>query len=157
MKTLALHMNEALKIGKNLGKFSTYSCQPKTKDELVEIISERTISDGYKCDLNDIDTSLITDMSYLFYYLDFRGDISEWNVSNVEDMSRMFFGANFNQDISKWNTKNVKDMSRMFQYSTFDQDISNWKINKDCDTAHIFLKCSIKEEHKPILPNDQDR
>ena len=34
MKTLTSHMNEALKIGRNLGKFSTYSCQPKTNVEL---------------------------------------------------------------------------------------------------------------------------
>ena len=146
-----------IKIGKNLSKFSTYSYIPKNKYELKKIIYTRMYEDGIDCDLNDIDTSLITDMSYLFYYLDFRGDISEWNVSNVEDMSRMFFGANFNQDISKWNVRNVKDMTRMFQYSTFDQDISNWKIHKECDTAHMFLKCTIKEEHKPILPNDQDR
>ena len=62
MKTLASHINGALKIGKNLSKFSTYSCQPKTKDELKEIIKERMFRDGNECDLNDIDTSLITDM-----------------------------------------------------------------------------------------------
>ena len=138
-----------IKIGKNLSKFSTYSCQPKNKYELKKIIYTRMYEKGLDCDLNDIDISLITDMSYLFYYLDFIGDISEWNVSNVEDMSRMFFGANFNCDISKWNVRNVKDMTRMFQYSTFDQDISKWNIRKDCDTAYMFLKCSIKEEHKP--------
>ena len=138
-----------IKIGKNLSKFSTYSYIPKNRYELKKIIYTRMYEEGLDCDLNDIDTSLITDMSYLFYYLDFRGDISEWNVSNVEDMSRMFFGANFNQDISKWNVRNVKDMTRMFQYSTFNQDISKWNIRKDCDTAYMFLKCSIKEEHKP--------
>ena len=97
MKTLTSHINEALKIGKNLGKFSTYSCQPKTKDELVEIISERTINDGYKCDLNDIDTSLITDMSWLFSWSDFNGDISKWDVSKVENFERFFpiFKASF--------------------------------------------------------------
>ena len=125
MKTLASHMNEALKIGKNLGKFSTYSCQPKTKDELVEIISERTINDGYKCDLNDIDTSLITDMSWLFSWSDFNGNISKWDVSKVENMMGMFAGSDFNRDISNWDTSKVKDMSSMFSESKFNQDISN--------------------------------
>ena len=145
-----------IKIGKNLSEWSVYSCQPKKTYELKKIIKDRISKEGYNCDLNDIDVSLITDMSYLFYYLDFRGDISEWNVSNVEDMSRMFFGTNFNQDISKWNVRNVKDMTRMFQYSTFDQDISKWNIRKECDTAYMFLKCTIKEEYKPKLSNDQD-
>ena len=43
MKTLKQHINEALKIGKNLSGFSTYSCQPKTKEELEKIINERKI------------------------------------------------------------------------------------------------------------------
>ena len=68
MKTLVSHMNEALKIGKNISSFSAYSCQPKNKEELIKIIKDRTLrSGGVFCDLNDIDTSLITDMSWLFY------------------------------------------------------------------------------------------
>ena len=66
MKTLASHMNEALKIGKDISSFSTYSCQSKTKEELMSIIKERMKINGDDCDLNDIDTSLITDMSWLF-------------------------------------------------------------------------------------------
>ena len=46
MKTLIDHITEALKIGKNLSKFSTYSCQPKTKDELKEIIYSRMEKEG---------------------------------------------------------------------------------------------------------------
>ena len=41
MKTLKDHIDEALKIGNNIRKFSTYSCQPKTKDELIKIIKDR--------------------------------------------------------------------------------------------------------------------
>ena len=66
MKTLASHINEALKIGKDISSFSTYSCQSKTKEELMSIIKERMKINGDDCDLNDIDTSLITDMSWLF-------------------------------------------------------------------------------------------
>ena len=40
MKTLTDHINEALKIGKNLSEWSAYSCQPKTKEELEEIIKD---------------------------------------------------------------------------------------------------------------------
>ena len=125
MKTLIDHINEALKIGKNLSKFSAYSCQPKTKNELVKIINDRIAENGPDCDLNDIDTSLITDMSSLFAYSSFTGDISKWDISNVTSMDYMFIG------------------------SSFDGDISNWKIPDNCHTTYMFLNCKIKEEYKP--------
>ena len=176
MKTLTDHINEALKIGKNLSEWSSYSCQPSTKDELKEIIKDRISKEGPKCNLNDIDVSLITDMNSLFYDSDFIGDISEWNVSNVKNMqnmfrfskfngdiskwdvssventSYMFFDSKFNGDISKWNTSAVKDMCSMFMHSKFNEDISNWKINKKCNTWFMFDGCPIKEEYKPVLP-----
>ena len=138
-----------IKIGKNLSKFSTYSCQPKNKYELKKIIYTRMYEEGIDCDLNDIDTSLITDMSYLFYYRDFRGDISEWNVSNVEEMPSMFGFSSFNQDIYNWNVSNVTNMKKMFAQSKFNSDISNWNIREDCKTIGMFDNCPIKEEYKP--------
>ena len=125
MKTLRQRINEALKIGKDLSGWSSYSCQPKTYKELKDIIEERISKEGPNCDLNDIDTSLIDDMSYLFYKSDFNGDISKWNVSNV------------------------KKMNWMFNYSNFTDDISKWKLRQDCDTDHMFNKCPIKNEYKP--------
>ena len=107
MKTLKSHIHEALKIGKNLSKFSAYSCQPKTKDELKSIIKSRITEEGPNCDLNDIDVSIITDMSWLFYYSKFNGDISRWNVSNVTNMSYMFEKSVFNGYISAWDTSKV--------------------------------------------------
>ena len=89
-----------IKIGNNLSEFSIYSCQPKTKSELEHIIEDRISKEGPKCDLNDIDTSLIDDMAYIFYEMDFNGDISKWNVSNVTTMLGMFYRSTFNGDIS---------------------------------------------------------
>ena len=117
---------------------------PKTKDELKEIIFNRMKDEGNECDLNDIDVSNITDMSYLFSDFDengkriknnlseFNGDISEWNVSNVKNMNSMFYDAkSFNCDISRWNVSNVKDMSYMFYYAeSFNSDISGWKVSE---------------------------
>ena len=73
MKTLTTHINEALKIGKNLSKFSAYSCQPKNRDELIEIIRERLYKEGSRCDLNDIDVSLVDDLSGVFSGTFFNG------------------------------------------------------------------------------------
>ena len=64
--------------------------QPKTKDELKKIIEDTIKEQGNNCDLNFIDTSLIKDMSGLFYKSYFNGDISKWDVSNVKDMDSMF-------------------------------------------------------------------
>ena len=65
-----------IKIGKDLSKFLIYSCRPTSREELKEIINERISKLGPDCDLNDIDTSLIKDMSYMFYNSSFSGDIA---------------------------------------------------------------------------------
>ena len=140
-----------IKIGKNISEFSVYSCQPKTKKELEQIIEDRISKEGPNCDLNDIDVSQITDMSYLFYGSKFDGDISRWNVSNAISMTGMFDRSKFNQDISNWDVSKVKKMDFMFCFSKFNQDISKWKIDKDCSTSDIFEDCPIRDEYKPKL------
>ena len=140
-----------IKIGNNISEFSAYSRQPKTKKELKDIIEDRVYNYGSNCDLNDIDISLITDMSYLFFEIDFNGDISRWDVSNVKNMSRMFYKSHFNGDISKWKVSNVEDMFEMFFGSKFNRNISKWKIDESCYTFAMFDRCQIKEEYKPKL------
>ena len=138
-----------IKIGNNISSFSTYSYRPANREELKKIINERINKYGTECDLNDIDTSLITDMSWLFYNLDFIGDISNWNTSNVTTMYWMFASSKFNGDISEWDVSNVLNMRKMFLFSNFNKDVSNWKINKECDICDMFGCCYIKEEFKP--------
>ena len=87
--------------------------QPKNKDELMKIIKDAIQKDGSNCNLNFIDTRLITDMSDLFANSKFNGDISGWDVHNVKDMSFMFEGAKFNGDISDWKVQRVKSMRRV--------------------------------------------
>ena len=119
------------KIGNNISNFSSYSCRPTNKNELKEIIKERISKDGPNCNLNDIDTSLITSMAGLFEDSSFNGNISKWNVSNVKYMTWMFANSKFNRDISCWDVSNVEDMNGMFAGSEFNQDISNW--NTSCN------------------------
>ena len=115
MKELKHYINEAFKINKNT-KIKKYNYFPKTKDELIDIIKQRIEDDGNECDLNDIDVSEITDMSYLFCNSHFDGDISRWDVSNVKNMKGMFNTSKFNGDISKWDVSNVTDMRIMFSF-----------------------------------------
>ena len=138
-----------MKIGRDISKFSTYSCRPKIKDELEKIIEERINKEGPNCNLNDIDVSLIDDMSWLFSDSDFNGDISKWDVSKVTDMAGMFYNSSFNGNINDWDVSNVLNTTRMFVLSKFNQDISNWKINEKCSAYDTFFRCPIKEEFKP--------
>ena len=51
MKSITIYINEALKLGNK----SRYKYQPKTKEELKDIISQRIKDEGNDVDLNDID------------------------------------------------------------------------------------------------------
>ena len=125
MKSLKSYIQEKLIIKKSNNNYKYF---PRTKKELRDIILQRIEAEGNEVDLNDIDVSKITDMSYLFEETDFNGDISKWDVSNITNMNRMFWGCNkFNQDISGWDVSNVKKMN------------------------NIFKDCSIEEKHKPKL------
>ena len=123
--------------------------KPATKAALVAEITRAMNAHGNEVDLNYIDTSAITNMSWLFgshgksgYGLNkFNGDISKWDVSNVNDMYAMFVKAtSFNGDISKWDVSKVIEMSSMFFKATsFNGDISEWKVSKVIGMAGMFM------------------
>ena len=147
MKTLQHYITEKILINKN-SKLA-YNYYPETKYELKDIIKRRIESEGKKCDLNDIDTSNITDMSWLFEDSNFNGDISRWNVSNVKRMDNMFANSNFNGDISNWDVSNVTSMYGMFYKSEFNGDISNWDVSNVKFKLYMFDECPIEEKYKP--------
>ena len=147
MKTLQNYITEKILINKN--SKIPYNYHPKTKDELKDIINQRIKSEGNECDLNDIDTSNITDMSGLFVSSEFNGDISKWDVSNVTDMEGMFRFSKFNGDLSNWDVSNVTNMEGMFANSNFNGDISKWNVSNVIHKLYIFDNCPIEEKYKP--------
>ncbi|MEI0594009.1 BspA family leucine-rich repeat surface protein [Brachyspira pilosicoli] len=131
--------------------------KPTTKEELKRLVFT---NNGIK--LYDVDTSLITDMSKLFYESkrkDFEG-IEDWDVSNVTNMDMMFayMGYNmlvryssidFDQDLSNWNVSKVTSMNNMFAYcSNFDQPLDNWDVSNVEDMSFMF--CGAKEFNQPL-------
>ena len=125
MKEIAKFIKEGLKITAKT-KVDKYNYQPKTKRELHYLLNQLIEERGNEGDFNDIDTSKITDISYLFYMDNFNGDISKWDVYHVINMDCMFcWCKSFNQPLANW-------------------DVSNVKYN-----SNILYKCPIEEKHKP--------
>ena len=173
MQDLKLYIAEKLDISKD---YSGYNYKPKDKRELQDLLEQLIKERGNEGDFNDIDTSLITDMEWLFFrmpnfngdiscwdtskvtdmsfmfqYTCFNQDISRWNTSKVTNMSSMFENAKkFNQDISKWDTRNVWNMTGMFDYAeSFNQNISKWNVNNVRFHGRMFNDCPIKNSYKP--------
>jgi surface protein len=145
MKTINTYINEKLRLTNK----RTYSCQPKGKQELWQIIIKRIKNEGPTCDLNDIDVSKITNMSQVFdasinsIFKDFNGDISLWDVSNVKDMDGMFWRCErFNCDLSMWDVSNVVKMPNMFwRCKNFNRDISMWDVSNVEIMNGMFYDC----------------
>ena len=124
MKQINKYIVERLHNNKDISNY--YNYHPKTRDELKELVDKLIKERGDEADLNDIDTSKITDMSKLFYVSSFNGYISNWDVSNVENMDSMFMSSKFNGDISNWDVSNVKDMGAIFYKSPLEKNPPKW-------------------------------
>ena len=151
MKTLNTYINEKLVLNKDTFKKSVYKYFPKTKGELQDILKQllNERKDQDVIDLNDVDTSEITDMSELFCQ---NGKIkkinlSRWNVSKVENMNRIFAhceNLESTGDLSSWDVSEVINMGYMFHNCGKLKDIgdiSSWNTSKVTNMFGMFGKC----------------
>ena len=150
MKSLNIYIKEQYKFLVNrINNKQEYKYKPNDKERLIQnIVTE--LRNG-NTNLNIIDTSNITDMSYLFSLVtkEFNAqcpetiNCSKWNVSNVTDMSYMFFDfRKFNSDLSKWDVHKVEDMSWMFAGCIkFDQYLNIWNVANVKDMKYMFWNC----------------
>jgi len=126
MKNINNYILEKFKISSKNIKTNQYNYHPETNEELFKIITQLIKERGEDANLNDIDTSKITNMAFIFVNSKFNGDISKWDVSNVKDMYGMFQNSEFNGDISEWNVSNVKDMKYIFNDCPLEKNPPKW-------------------------------
>lgn len=102
----------------------------------------------------NLNTSNVTDMSYMFsyagnYVLSLNLDLSGWDTSKTTNMSYMFFdtghiATTWNIDgINDWNTSNVTSMSNMFNRAgwnatNFSLNLNKWDVSSVTDMAFMF-------------------
>ena len=114
---------EKLKIfDDNFVKNNKNNCYLLINGKKIDLCSEINIKEEQKenLEIKLIETKIITNMSYMFYY-----------CSSLQSLP----------DISKWNTKNVTKMSYMFYECISLQslpDISKWYINKRLKRESMF-------------------
>jgi len=116
----------------------------------IERLKEMIMNDE---DLTKVNTSEITDMSYMFSNeKEFNQDISGWDVSNVTNMEGMFYKAyKFNQPIGKWDVSNVTNMADMFHDAReFNQPIGNWNVSKVTTMKSMFTANASTIFNQPI-------
>ena len=99
---------------------------------------------SFNQDISNWDTSNVTNMWYMFRDTSaFNQDISNWDTSSVTVMASMFRDASsFNQDIGNWDTSSVEQMWYMFSNSPFNQDIGNWDTSSVTDMSSMFRDAS---------------
>ena len=112
------------------------------------------LSNMKKGDFTNLDTSSVTDMSFMFYYagqnattFELKG-LGNWDVSKVTNMESMFRSVGskattFNLNLSNWNTSSVTSMSSMFDsagYSatTFNLNLLNWNTSSVTNMEYMF-------------------
>ena len=130
-----------------------------SKEELQEYLKSEIKKQGENVVIQNLDVSLIKDLSELF-----RGiclgvktlDLSGWNTSNVKDMESMMYFCNSlkSLNLSGWDTSKVKDISNMcFACNHLESlDVSGWDTSNVKDMSSMFCGCkNLKERGYNIL------
>ena len=98
--------------------------------------------------LENLDTSQVTDMSGMFSYCSSLTnlDLSSFSTSQVTDMSSMFSGCDLLIDLnlSSFDTRQVTDMSFMFAYSDSltNLNLSSFNTSQVTDMSSMFAGCN---------------
>ena len=154
MKTITSFISEKLNLNNDSKIAKRYNFAPKNRSEFSSLIDKLIKERGPNANLNDIDTSNIAAMDFLFYGGEkgkFDGDISKWEMKNVVSMEAMFYCCAFtgdHGDISNWNVSECKNFAAMFERSGFKGNIEKWKnkIQDGADMEGMFHACPLENK-----------
>lgn len=98
-------------------------------------------------DLSSFDTSLVTNMSYMFNRSPIKTlDVSRFNTQNVTDMNHMFGGLRITQlELGNFDTSNVTNMKSMFSscINLTTLDLSSFNTEKVTNMSWMFYNMSV--------------
>jgi len=162
-------ISEKLQLNKQTTILKEYKYFPKDVKQLQAIIRQK-LDESKDADLNDIDVSKITNLSYAFWGYDpYNIKINEWDVSKVTSMDGLFKDcSHLNCDMSMWDISNVQFAEEMFNdclefegqglnkwkplslknatgmffgCKKFTEDLSQWKTDSFSTTSNMFVHC----------------
>ena len=119
-----------------------------TGNRLFDDLLVNYSSDISKIEFNNVDTKMVTDMSWMFDCLDHLTtlDLSNFDTSSVVTMEGMFSWCSglLSIDVSSFNTSNVTNMDDMFDHclTLSSLNVSNFNTNNVTSMSGMFNCCS---------------
>ncbi|TLD90470.1 BspA family leucine-rich repeat surface protein [Helicobacter sp. MIT 03-1614] len=109
-----------------------YTYHPKDREELLKLVRDKSIK------LNEIDTSAITDMSFLFAnpkLFRCKEILQEQELSESAKKIQLICQYPYEErdfsGIQSWNVSNVEDMQRMFlDNKSFNESLNDWNVSQ---------------------------
>lgn len=157
IETLYMSENNGLKLEEG-----PQSVGNKTVNVVFTLLSVANTYDGpeYYGNPNTWDTSLITDLSFLFFKKDQENhpDISTWDVSKVTNMQGTFSNSRFNGELKDWNVASVTDFSFTFANNVvFNQELKRWNVQDATTMKYMFDNAySFNQKIEPPMMQNKD-
>ena len=153
MNNLSQYITEKLHLNKNIKRYA-YTCHPKNKEELNNIINER-LKESDILDLTDVDISNLDDDYSLTYLFERRPakviDLRGWDLTKQKDIHGLFWYNHTVEEIyvDDWDTSNINNMYGVFYKCNKLKilDISNWNVKNVRTHDLCFDKSPL--EHQP--------
>ena len=149
-------------VDKNNGVLKFYSLANKIylNPDSRALFAYLNLKKGF--DTQYIDTSMVTDMSYMFYYQgvygDYELDLSNFNTSNVTTMESMFAcdgecTHDFKINLSSFDTRKLINAKNMFKFlvGTKKLDLSSFYTPSLINMEGMFSHCTALTDFK--IPN----
>ena len=119
-----------------------------TNEQLKEYLKSEIEKQGENVVIQNLDVSLVEDMSELFYKIAYKVkslNLSGWKTSGAKDMRAMFWGCYSLEslDVTGWDTSNVKSMKGMFYKcdGLKSLDLSGWDTSNVENMKEMFSYC----------------